>query len=231
MVRVSETKRSSLHAKLAEVGQAVTHVEKDGKNSFHKYDYASATAVLAAIRKPLFERGVTVTPSVERVDDREYTTAGGKASVVTTVTVKFTFVDSETGEREEHVWAGRGDDNADKGLSKAYTSAVKTFILEAFLLPTGDDPEADAETDKRAAQRQPSPPPPAVPDAVVENVAKEAVDAKAAGVDLREAMGAVGAQPQKALKQTIRSMTPEQVERFRSLVAEAKSKLGATEVK
>ena len=50
-------------------------------------------------------------------------------------------------------WAGQGDDPADKGLGKAYTNAIKTFLREQFLIPQGDDPEADERTDARAAQR------------------------------------------------------------------------------
>ena len=225
--------KSALHAKLVRVGQAVTHVEKDGKNSFHKYLYASASGVLAAIRKPLFAEGVTLTPSVESIDDREYTTAGGKTSVVTTVTVKFTFVDAESGEREEHVWAGRGDDNADKGLSKAYTSAVKTFILETFLLPTGDDPEADARTDERAATRQPAPAPhrgdpsppwrapaPQDPPNVAAAIA-EAKAAVAAGVEIGPLLATVGAEKKQTFPATVRGMSGQQVAQFRSNLADA----------
>ena len=213
--------KSGLHAKLVRVGQAVTHVEKDGKNSFHKYLYASASGVLAAIRKPLFAEGVTLTPSVESIDDREYTTAGGKTSVVTTVTVKFTFVDAESGEREEHVWAGRGDDNADKGLSKAYTSAVKTFILETFLLPTGDDPEADARTDERAATRQPAPAPaPQDPPNVAAAIA-EAKAAVAAGVEIGPLLATVGAEKKQTFPATVRGMSDQQVAQFLSNLADA----------
>ena len=50
-------------------------------------------------------------------------------------------------------WAGSGDDPADKGLYSAYTGAVKYFLMKAFLIPTGDDPEADEGTDKRAAEK------------------------------------------------------------------------------
>ena len=48
---------------------------------------------------------------------------------------------------------GAGDDGADKGLYKAYTGAVKYFLMKTFLIPTGDDPEADTKADERAASR------------------------------------------------------------------------------
>lgn len=150
---------SSLFTKLSEVAAEITHVEKDGFNDFQKYKYTSAEAMLTALRGPLTARNVTLLESVDRVEDREYVTAGKKASVVTTVLMTFTFVDGDTGETRECRWAGRGDDAADKGLGKAYTNAVKTFLRAQFLVPQGDDPEADTSTDKRAADRAPSGPP------------------------------------------------------------------------
>lgn len=227
-----------LHSKLVKVGQTVTHVEKDGRNDFHKYDFASANAVLAVIRKPLYAEGVSVTPSILSIEDREYTTSKGKASVVTTVTVKYTFVDSETGEREECVYAGRGDDNADKGLSKALTSAAKTFIIGAFLLPTGDDPEADRATDERAADRQTQ----AQAANRISPVMYEALKTKFAEAGapqgpLTEWLKERGVPVGESIAHAIASLSPELgrdlmawFDTPTSVVDEAKAKLAATEV-
>jgi hypothetical protein len=144
-----------LHAKLAEVVAEVGYVAKDGKNEFQNYRYTSAEALLAEVRKPLSAKRVTLMPALRDITEREYQTSKGKASVITTAHVRFTFVDGETGEREECDWAGQGDDPADKGLGKAFTNAIKTFLRETFLIPTGDDPEADSATDSRAADRAP----------------------------------------------------------------------------
>lgn len=142
-----------LYRKLAEVMAEVENVGKDGRNDFHKYDYATAEAVLRALRKPLMTRNVVVIPSLIGIDEREFTTPKGKPSVLTTARIKFTFVDGDTGETCVCEWAGAGDDPADKGLYKAYTGAVRTFLRTTFLLPQGEDPEADSDTDRRAATR------------------------------------------------------------------------------
>jgi hypothetical protein len=149
---------TSLYTKLADVAAEVTRVDKDGFNDYHKYKYTSAEAMLTAIRGPLTARNVVLMPSLADVTEREITTAKGGASTITTVHVDFTFVDGDSGETHKCSWAGQGDDPADKGLGKAYTNAIKTFLREAFLLPMGDDPEADVATDRRAAGRQPSAP-------------------------------------------------------------------------
>ncbi len=146
--------QSPLYAKLAEITAELGYVAKDGKNEFQNYKYTSAEALLAAIRGPLSSKGIALMPALTALSEREYTTSKGKASVITTAHVTFTLVDSESGERHECAWAGQGDDPGDKGLGKAYTNAIKTFLREQFLIPQGDDPEADSGTDARAADRK-----------------------------------------------------------------------------
>ena len=137
-----------LHRKLAEVMAEVGRVPKRGRNEFHKYDYATEADIVEAVRDALSSRSVSLVPSVRQVL---------RDGTLTTVLMAFQFTDGETGETSTHDWAGTGDDKGDKGLYKAMTGALKYFLLKTFLLPTGDDPEADAETDKRAAgvARQP----------------------------------------------------------------------------
>ena len=142
-----------LYAKLAAITAELGYVEKDGTNDFQRYKYTSAEAMLAAIRRPLSAHGIALMPSVTALGEREYETSKGKASVITTAHVTFTLVDGATGEKHECCWAGQGDDPGDKGLGKAYTNAIKTFLRQQFLIPQGDDPEADASTDRRAADR------------------------------------------------------------------------------
>lgn len=143
--------QQGLAGKIAEVILEVSNVEKDGHNDFQNYDYTSAEALLAAIRKPLASRGVVVFPKLGEVVERGAVTPKGKQTTITTAHVTYVFVDTTTGEREECPWAGTGDDPSDKGLYKAYTGAIKTFLRQQFLLPMGDDPEGDTEADKRTA--------------------------------------------------------------------------------
>lgn len=215
--------RTTLYGKLAEVIGEVGYVAKDGKNDFQNYRYTSAEALLAAIRGPLSARGVVLMPSLIDIGEREYTTSKGKASIITTARVRFTLVDGETGERHECEWAGQGDDPADKGLGKAYTNAIKTFLREQFLIPTGEDPEADATADKRAADRVASTgggharrspaPAPVLDDASVREVVAAIGRAKMGTEWVRGQLSAAGAQkvPTGPITEgTIRALTPEQ---------------------
>lgn len=136
------TKPTGLHGKLAEVMAEVGRVPKRGRNEFHKYDYATEADIVDAVRGALSSRSVSLVPSVRQVI---------RDGTLTTALMAFQFTDGETGETATYEWAGTGDDKGDKGLYKAMTGALKYFLLKTFLLPTGDDPEADTETDKRAA--------------------------------------------------------------------------------
>jgi hypothetical protein len=133
---------AGLYAKLAEVMALVGRIEKRGYNDFHKYNYATESDIVEAVRMGLAERSVMIIPSVREVRHE---------GTLTTALMVFTLVDGGTGECAHHDWAGTGDDKGDKGLYKAMTGALKYFLLKTFLMPTGDDPEADEATDKRAA--------------------------------------------------------------------------------
>ena len=142
------TPEATLHRKLAEITEEIGVVEKGGFNDFHKYKYVEERHVLEMVRGKLAAKRIVLLPSVTAVSERGVTTAKGKQSTVTTLHVRFTFVDAESRETHECDWVGQGDDAGDKGVNKAATSALKYFLLKAFLIPTGEpDPEGDKTTD------------------------------------------------------------------------------------
>lgn len=149
---MSDKAPSSLFTKLAEVMGEVGHVQKRGYNDFHKYNYVTEADLLDAVRDKLSSRGIVVLPSVKEVKERTIATKKGE-STISTVLVDYTFIDGSTGETHTLSMVGQGEDAADKGLYKALTGASKYFVMKAFLIPTGDDPEGDKKTDERTAER------------------------------------------------------------------------------
>lgn len=135
----------SLYSKLADVMGEIGYVEKRGRNEFHGYSYATEADLVDAVRSKLAERNVVMIPSLTNVSERPIKTAKGKDSTLTTARIAFTFCDGDSGETHSADWAGAGDDPADKGLYKAMTGAAKYFLMKSFLIPTGDDPEADSK--------------------------------------------------------------------------------------
>lgn len=170
----SDRKKGSelaLAQRLLKVAGLIPEIDKDGHNDFQGYDFASAENVLRKVREPLAEEGILLLSDLIEVTERDTKTPKGKDTTITTVRVKFTFIDTKNGQRLEATWAGTGDDPSDKGIYKAYTGCVKTFLRATFLLPLGDDPEADTRADERAAE-EPGPNAPEIAVIDGEQVAK-----------------------------------------------------------
>lgn len=125
-------------------------VTKSGRNLEQGYNFASAEAILKAVRTPLFERGIILTPSVDELAEHDITSKGGAKGTRVVLSLTFTFRDGK--DELAFKWRGEGQDYGDKAYGKAYTNAVKTFIRTAWLLPTEhDDPEASSPTERAVA--------------------------------------------------------------------------------
>lgn len=149
-------KPSLLVRKLAEVMGEVSHVPKSGHNQTQNYNYATEADVLASVRAGLAKRHVVLTPRVEKLDWRQIQREAGKAPLnVATVHMTFCAHDGETGEvLEVASTVGEGMDSGDKAVFKAMTGATKYAVLKLFLIPTGDDPEADGKPEPRQRQQR-----------------------------------------------------------------------------
>lgn len=142
-----------LAAKLAEIIAAVGHIEKKGVNDFHKYRYAQDADILAAIRPHLAERHVIIVPTLVSQTWHEVTTRNGQVEQIARVVMEYAVLDGDTGEELRFRMPGEGQDRGDKGTYKAVTGATKYALMKLFLLPTGDDPEADKGVDERNAEK------------------------------------------------------------------------------
>ncbi|WP_077622042.1 ERF family protein [Sediminibacillus massiliensis] len=138
---MSESRK--LVSKLAKVMSEVKYIEKKGFNKFQKYKYATESDVAEKVREVLAEQHVVMFPDVVEHSTREHTTRNGNIEYIATVKVKFTFIDGETGEELAIHSIGEGQDSGDKSVYKAITGAQKYALMKAFMIPTGDDPEAD----------------------------------------------------------------------------------------
>lgn len=144
---------AALATKLAKILGEVGKVPKSGHNSFHHYDYVTENDLVYAVRNKLAEANIFVfesneSQSVQIVVDQQ----SAKTSALTCVATKHTFMDGDTGASFSVMSQGQGSDAGDKGVYKAITGAMKYFIYKNFMIPTGDDPEADSKTDERGAE-------------------------------------------------------------------------------
>lgn len=129
--------KEGLYKKLVAVLGEVDRIPKNGRNEHFKYDYVMEADLVDHIRPLLVKYGLLMLPSVEEA------TQNGNLS---TVRMRFRFVDAETGDFEDIFFDGQGQDTGDKGYYKAYTGAGKYVLMKTFLVATGDDPERDEDS-------------------------------------------------------------------------------------
>lgn len=140
---------SGLVGKLVRVMAEISRVPKTGVNAFHKYKYVEEERLLEVVRERLSAENVFLFTSVEELSVADRVTAKGNPTAVTTTKIKLTFVDAASGEERTVTFYGQGEDPGDKGAYKSYSGGIKYALLKTFLIPTGDDPERDKETDER----------------------------------------------------------------------------------
>jgi ACT domain-containing protein len=143
------SEQRSLVKKLVEVMKEVKYIQKRGFNKFHKYNYATEADVNEKVREELSKVNVIMIPNMVSHDTREHTNRNGNVEYIVTVNMEFKFIDGESSEEITFNMSGSGQDAGDKGIFKAIAGAQKYALMKAFMIPTGDDPEADSGVDER----------------------------------------------------------------------------------
>ena len=150
-----------VYTKLHEVQKRVKSVEKNGYNSFNKYEYATYADVLDAVRPHLDELGLVLTVSVEPVSNEFMFSEDGKYYTISSCTATAELISVSDGSVVRVSSPGMSaDKQGDKACFKAVTGAKKYAVLGLFNLDTdGADPENDAVTvekdDTRGARTKP----------------------------------------------------------------------------
>ena len=155
----------NLAAAVCQVMARCNFVPQTGKNSFHKYSYASDADLLTVLQPAMAEAGLALLPhrvqhqTVEHSPDSK-----GKTQWRTEVTITYLLIHT-SGECLQIEASGCGIDGEDKGIYKAKTGALKYALRHLFLVPTGDDAErhrvekeAQRREDERRRQEPPAPP-------------------------------------------------------------------------
>jgi len=125
--------------KLLACYEDLAYLQKGGVNSHFKYKFVEESAVKRAVNETLRKHGLWL--------------GMAQASFVGEPTPKEAcascYVEVTDGENiASGTGLGGGVDSGDKAPMKANAAALKYALTSAFLIATGDDPEADAATDK-----------------------------------------------------------------------------------
>ena len=146
---MSAEAHQSFRQRLFKAQQSVRNIEKLGHNSAQNYDYVVGDDLLLAVKNILLEHNLILTMDTLSVQD------GGQRGkqYVTRVEVEFSLRDRDSNLSIVSRYFGEGADGSDKGLPKAYTGAIKSYLRQQFLIATGeiDDAERDDENEARRA--------------------------------------------------------------------------------
>ena len=146
----------SIYKKLLEVQKQVVGLGKDkstGSGSYG-YKYVTGDKVLEHIKPILNQQGLILKQEIvaverERIDYK--TKNGEKSEMLYNVTQKFTWICTETGEKDENMFFSSGMNDWEKGLGSALTYAERYFLLKYFHIATDED---DIDNSDRKAKEQ-----------------------------------------------------------------------------
>lgn len=140
----------ALYQKLANIQSSIRGLGQDKRGN--NYQYVSGSKVLAAIKPLMIEQGLLLKQEIIEIrNERQDYLVGReqkpKSEILTTLIIKFTWVDVETGEKDESLFAANGQNDWDKGVGSALTYAERYFLLKYFHIATDED-DCDAPKDR-----------------------------------------------------------------------------------
>jgi len=136
---MSETKLN-LYQKLLEIQKAIIGLGKDGKS--FGYAYVTGSKALEHIKPLMNQYGLILKQEVLTISNQRQdyqAKSGSKSEILTCTTQKFTWIDCETGEKDENLFAANGQNDWEKGLGSALTYAERYFLLKFFHIATDED--------------------------------------------------------------------------------------------
>lgn len=143
---ILEGEAMGIAERIAAVKADLEAVPKTGYNPHFNYRYHSESDIANAIRPLTAKHGLAIVPTVIDYSQEAFTrkdSSGRRTIVQLEIAI--------LGGAEERVvrWYGEAEDQADKGLSKAYTAAMKSFQSKLFEI--GAD-ESDDDGGRGVAQ-------------------------------------------------------------------------------
>ena len=170
----------SIYKKLLKIQSEIKGLSKDKKS--HNYDYVTGNKLLSFIKPIMDKEGILLKQEVLSIENTrqdykvwdkwaknaEGKTVGGwkpKNEILSKVMMRFTWIDSETGEKDENLFGANGQNDWEKGLGSALTYGERYFLLKYFHIATDEDDIDNPERKKEeeyVATKQAEPEKPAV---------------------------------------------------------------------
>ena len=130
----------SIYKKLILIQKQVKGLSKDKKS--YSFSYVTGNKLLSFIKPLMDEQGLILKQEVLSIDNERMdykTNRGEKSEILSKVMMRFTWIDSETGETDVNLFGANGQNDWEKGLGSALTYAERYFILKYFHISTDED--------------------------------------------------------------------------------------------
>ena len=147
----------NLYQKLLEIQKQVIGLGKD--KSGGSYQYVTGSKVLEYIKPLMNKYGLILKQEVIDISNerQNYIVGFGtpkqreKSEILSTCKMRFTWIDCETGEKDENLFVANGQNDWDKGVGSALTYGERYFLLKYFHIATDED---DIDNPERKAEEQ-----------------------------------------------------------------------------
>lgn len=136
-----------IYKKLLKIQQRIHGLGKD--KSTYNYKYVTGDKLLGEVKPMMNELGLILKQEVTSIENtrQDYETKNGsKSEILSKVMMRFTWIDTETGEKDINDFGANGQNDWEKGLGSALTYAERYFLLKYFHIATDED---DIDNDQR----------------------------------------------------------------------------------
>lgn len=135
----------SIYKKLHEIQSRINGLGKDKEGN--NYRYVTGDKVLSVIKPLMNELGLILKQEILSIDNErmDYKTGIGtkyekpKSEILSKVMMRFTWIDVDTGEKDENLFGANGQNDWEKGLGSALTYGERYFFLKYFRIATDED--------------------------------------------------------------------------------------------
>mgnify|MGYP003494839512 FL=1 len=143
----------NIYQKLLTIQKKINGLGKD--KQAQTYRYVTGDKVLGEIKPLMNDLGLLLKQEIISIENtrQDYATKNNpnKSEINSKVMMRFTWIDSETGERDENLFGANGQNDWDKGVGSALTYGERYFLLKYFHIATDED---DIDNPERKQQEQ-----------------------------------------------------------------------------
>jgi hypothetical protein len=135
----------NIYQKLHTIQTKVMGLGKDKKSN--SYEYVTGGKVLEHLKPLMNDMGLLLKQEVLSIENErmDYRTGIGtnyekpKSEILSKVMMRFTWIDTESGEKDENLFGANGQNDWEKGLGSALTYGERYFLLKYFHIATDED--------------------------------------------------------------------------------------------